>query len=56
MIKDFNEHGDDVKALSTAKLAKLSRECRFEKQFPFYRMDVNGYSLRIREARDFMAK
>ena len=56
MTRDFNKTGDDVKAISEAKLAKMDRLQRFEKLFPFYRMDVNGYSLRIREAREFQGK
>jgi len=51
-LKDFNTHGDDVKEFSQSKIAKLNRASRFEKLFPFYRMDVNGYSKRITEARE----
>jgi len=50
LLKDFNSKGDDVAAISAAKLAKLDRYEQFEKRFPFYRMDINGYSLRIKEA------
>ena len=49
-MKDFNTEGDDVKELSESKLKKMDRYTRFEKLFPFYRMDVNGYILRIKEA------
>ena len=55
MLKDFNAHGDDVKEIAQSKFAKLDRASKMEKMFPFYRMDVNGYSLRIREAREIMA-
>lgn len=50
MLKDFNQDGDDVKELTVAKLKKMDRYEKFEKQFPFYKMDVNGYILRIKEA------
>jgi len=49
-LKDFNTEGDDVKVISESKLEKMDRYTRFEKLFPFYRMDVNGYILRIKEA------
>jgi hypothetical protein len=32
-------------------LNKLSVNERFEKLFPFYRMDINGFSLRIKQAK-----
>jgi len=39
-----------VKEISENKLKKMDRYTRFEKTFPFYKMDVNGYILRIKEA------
>ena len=42
-LKDSKRDDDDVKEISARDLAKLDRYQRFEKYFPFYRMDVNGY-------------
>ena len=42
-LKDFKKDDDDVKEISKADLAKLDRYQQFEKYFPFYRMDINGY-------------
>ena len=50
-MADFSKDDDDVKALSKAALAKLDRYQRFEKYFPFYRMDINGYQLLLQTAR-----
>jgi hypothetical protein len=33
----------------------LDRASKFEKLFPFYKMDINGYAKRLREAREFQA-
>lgn len=46
-LKDFKKDDDDVKEISKDKLAKLDRYQQFEKYFPFYRMDINGYQLLI---------
>ena len=43
----FNHDGPDVSAISESQLAKLPRLERFEKKFPFYRMDVGGFMYRI---------
>ena len=48
LLKDFNAQGDDVKELTAAQLAKMTPIERFSKIFPFYRMDVNGFSLRTK--------
>ena len=45
---DFNRTGDDVKRISEKELKKLNRYQQFEKKFPFYLMDVNGFIMRIR--------
>lgn len=49
-MNDFNTSGDDVKALTSAQIMKLDRYEKFEKSFPFYQMDVNGFMLLIRKA------
>ena len=49
-INDHKLDGDDVKELSKAQMKKLGRYERFEKIFPFYKMDVNGYIMHIKEA------
>ena len=36
--------------ISDSKLQDLDRFCKFEKKFPFYRMDVNGYIVKIKMA------
>ena len=55
LLKDFNAQGDDVKELTTAQLAKMTPIERFSKIFPFYRMDVNGFSLRTKQAKKMYA-
>ena len=49
-LNDHNPDGDDRKQITQEELAKLDRYQRFEKRFPFYRMDVNGYILKIKLA------
>ena len=49
-IKDFHKNKHDVDALNERALAKLDRFTRFEKMFPFYRMDVNGFVFKLKEA------
>jgi hypothetical protein len=44
----FNHTGDDVKEISKGDLAKKDRYQKFEYMFPFYRMDVAGYQLKIK--------
>lgn len=48
-MADFNETGDDVSKMTKAQMYKLTRYKKFEKQFPWYQMDVNGYIRRIKE-------
>jgi hypothetical protein len=48
-LEDFNRTGDDAKKLTSAQLAKLNRYQKFEKYFPFYLMDVNGFMHLVRE-------
>ena len=38
-----------MKKISAAALAKLNRYQKFEKHFPFYLMDVNGFMHLVRE-------
>ena len=49
-VKDFNKEGDDVQEKSIKEIKAMDRYTRFEHKFPFYRMDVNGYMMRIKEA------
>ena len=55
LLKDFNAQGDDVKELTAAQMAKLSPIERFEKIFPFYEMDINGFTLRTKQAKKLYA-
>jgi hypothetical protein len=55
LLKDFNASGDDVKELTAAQLSKLQPVERFEKLFPFYRMDINGFQLRTKQAKKLYA-
>lgn len=34
---------EDLKEISQSDLKQLDRYCKFDKQFPFYRMDVSGF-------------
>ena len=47
-LKDHSSTGDDVKKVKN--FDKLDPYQKFEKDFPFFRMDVNGYCLHVREA------
>lgn len=38
-------------ALTKSQLAKLNRYQRFEKYFPFYKMDVNGFMMLVDKAK-----
>lgn len=49
-LDDFNMEGDDAQKLTELELMKLNRYQRFEKFFPFYLMDVNGFMYMIRLA------
>lgn len=49
-IKDFHKDEDDVSPLTERALEKMDRFTRFEKMFPFYRMDVNGFIFKLKEA------
>ena len=49
-IKDHNLNDDDVKEIKDSKLSKMDQFERFQYKFPFYRMDVNGYIMHIKEA------
>ena len=49
-LDDFNFKGDDVRKITKSDFSKLNQYEQFEKLFPFYLMDVNGYTLRIKEA------
>ena len=49
-IADHNLDKDDRQKLSTKEMNKLERYSRFEKRFPFYLMDVNGYVMHLKEA------
>ena len=49
-IKGHNESGDDVKAMTPEQIQKLGRYAQFEKQFPFYRMNINGFFHHIEKA------
>ena len=50
VLGDHNPDGDDVDIISDTKMQVLDRFCKFEKKFPFYRMDVNGYIVKIKVA------
>lgn len=49
-LKDFNEKSDVCETMDDEEMAKLGRYARFEKSFPFYKMDVNGFMVLIRRA------
>ena len=42
--------GDDAPPITPIDLRKLDRYCHFEKMFPFYKMDVNGFILHVNMA------
>ena len=50
MVADHKSNADDVKTISRSKLEKMDMYERFEYKFPFYKMDVNGYIVHIKEA------
>ena len=50
MYDHDSDGGDDVEEITPLQLKKLGRYQQFEKQFPFYKMDVNGYIFHINDA------
>jgi hypothetical protein len=50
MVADHSSTKDDVKEISTSKLQKMDIFERLEYRFPFYKMDVNGFTLHVKEA------
>lgn len=42
-IKDFSEDKDQKRRKSEGAILKMNRWQRFEKQFPFYQTDINGF-------------
>jgi hypothetical protein len=42
-LADHKIGKDDAEDISARELAKLDRYQRFEKYFPFYKMDINAY-------------
>ena len=49
-LQDFNEYTDDCSTIGDDDLEKLGRYARFEKSFPFYKMDVNGFMVLMKRA------
>lgn len=49
-MENFNEEGDDHPALKESELVRLSHWEQFEKSFPFYRMNINGFMKLIKDA------
>ena len=49
-LKDFKEDRDCNQTMNTEEMDKLGRYERFEKSFPFYKMDVNGFMLLTKRA------
>ena len=47
-VNDHNAHGDDV--IKVKNYDRLDPYQKFEKEHPFYHMDVNGFCLHIRQA------
>ena len=47
-LDDHASHGDDV--TSVKNYDQLDPYQKFEKEYPFFRMDVNGFCLHVREA------
>ena len=50
LVENHNLYGDDVKELTTDQLKTLPRYTRFEKEFPFYKMDINGFGMHLKAA------
>lgn len=49
-LLDFEETEDQKVAYSEAQIRSMSRWDKFEKQFPFYRIDVNGFNHLLQRA------
>lgn len=50
-IRDHNlVGGDDVESIQTKNLRRMERYTRFEKYFPFYKMDINGFIFHVNQA------
>ena len=50
-LVDHKVGEDDTKTISNSEYKKLDRYQRFEKLFPFYKMDINAYQLLIQTAK-----
>lgn len=50
LIRDHKLDGDDVKEIKRKELEKMDRLQRFEYRFPFYKMDVNGFVVHVKQA------
>ena len=42
-LNDAKKDDDDYPAITPAELNKLDRYAQFERKFPFYRIDANGF-------------
>ena len=51
-LGNFNMFGPDRDELTVMEKKNLNPVQLFEKKFPFYRMDVNGFTFLLRKARD----
>ena len=49
-IKDHKLDSDDVQTLTAQDLKQLDIFTRYEKSFPFYKMNINGYMFHIKHA------
>jgi len=49
-LDDFDPE-ENKSGFSSARMAMLNRWERFEKNFPFYKMDVNGFMKLVNDAR-----
>lgn len=52
-LGNFNMYGPDRDVLTDLEKQNLNPVQLFEKRFPFYRMDVNGFTYLVRMARDY---
>ena len=48
LLSDHSLDKDDVKEIGLQKLKSMDLIERFEYRFPFYRMDVNGFQMKIK--------
>ena len=49
-LENFNKTGNDAEVIVKEELETLPPALRFEKTYPFYLMDINGFIVEVKKA------